>query len=80
MNMSSPGAYNKANIFLGLTECDLNSLLGASHFIDYKLRSVHIRFHLEKYLLTVFTSNSSLLYNDDMKDLFIVRYRPSWSS
>ena len=55
MNMSSSGAYNKANIFLGLTECDLNSLLGASHFIDYKLISVHIRFDLEKYLLTLFT-------------------------
>ena len=31
MNVSSPGLYNKANIFLGLIEYELNSLLGASH-------------------------------------------------
>ena len=31
---------NKTNIFLGLIEYDMNSLLGASHLIDYT--SVHI--------------------------------------
>ena len=31
---------NKTNIFLGLIEYELNSLLGASHLIDYI--SVHI--------------------------------------
>ena len=45
----SNSAYNKANIFLGLIEYELNSLLGASHLVDYI--SVHIRFDLERYLL-----------------------------
>ena len=49
MNISSSGAYNKANIFLGLIEYELNSILGASHLVDYI--SVHIRFDLERYLL-----------------------------
>ena len=40
MNVSSSGACNKANIFLGLMEYELNSLLGASHLVDYL--SVHI--------------------------------------
>ena len=35
MNVSFSGAYNKANIFLGLIEYELNSLLGASHLVDY---------------------------------------------
>ena len=43
--------YNKANIFLGLIEYELNSLLGASHLVDYI--SVHIRFDLERYLLNI---------------------------
>ena len=43
------GTFNKANIFLGLIEYELNSLLGASHPIDNI--SVHIRFDLQKYLL-----------------------------
>ena len=42
---------NKANIFLGLIEYELNSLLGASHLVDYI--SAHIRFDLENYLLIV---------------------------
>ena len=42
---------NKANIFLGLIEYELNSLLGASHLVDYI--SVHIRFDLERYLLNI---------------------------
>ena len=42
-------SFNKANIFLGLIECELNSLLGALHLVDYI--SVHIRFDLERYLL-----------------------------
>ena len=33
MNVSSSGAYNKANIFLGLVEYELNSLVGASHLV-----------------------------------------------
>ena len=40
MNVSSSGASNKASIFLGLTEYELNSLRSASHLIDYI--SVHI--------------------------------------
>ena len=43
---------NKANIFLGLIEYELNSLLGASHLVDYI--SVHIRFDLERYLLNIY--------------------------
>ena len=45
---------NKANIFLGLIEYELNSLLGASHLVDYI--SVHIRFDLERYLLNIYYS------------------------
>ena len=45
----SNSAYNKANIFLDLIEYELNSLLGASHLVDYI--SIHIRFDLERYLL-----------------------------
>ena len=44
----SNSSYNKANIFLGLIEYELNSPLGASH-LDYI--SIHIRFDLERYLL-----------------------------
>ena len=44
-------SYSKANIFLGLIEYELNSLLGASHLVDYI--SVHIRFDLERYLLII---------------------------
>ena len=44
--------FNKANIFLGLIEYELNSLLGTLHLIDYI--SVHIQFDLERYLLTMF--------------------------
>ena len=49
--LASSGPYIKANIFLGLIEFELNSLLGASHLVDYI--SVHIRFDLERYLLIV---------------------------
>ena len=42
---------NKANIFLGLIEYKLNSLLGALHLVDYV--SFHIRFDLERYLLII---------------------------
>ena len=45
----SNSVYNKVNIFLGFIEYELNSLLGASHLVDYI--SVHIRFDLERYLL-----------------------------
>ena len=54
MNVSSSGPFNKANIFLGLIEYDLNSLLGASHLVDYI--SVHIRFDLERYFLNIHIS------------------------
>ena len=40
MNMSSSGPFNKANIFLGLIDYELNSLLDASHLVDYT--SAHI--------------------------------------
>ena len=49
LKLSLVESYNKANIFLGLIEYELNSLLGASHLVDYI--SVHIRFDLERYLL-----------------------------
>ena len=45
-----------ANIFLGLIEYEMNSLLGALHLIDYI--SVHIRFGLERYLLNIETHSS----------------------
>ena len=40
MNVSSSGPFDKANIFLGLIEYELNSLLAAFHLVDYT--SVHI--------------------------------------
>ena len=52
MDVSSSRPSNKANIFLGLIEYELNSLLSASHLVDYI--SVHIRFDLERYLLIIF--------------------------
>ena len=39
MNVSSSGPFNKANIFLGLIEYELNSLLGACcvlHIINHE--------------------------------------------
>ena len=45
--MSLVESYNKANIFLGLIEDELNSLRGADYI------SVHIRFDLERYLLII---------------------------
>ena len=51
IDVSSSRPSNKANIFLGLIEYELNSLLGASHLVDYI--SVHIRFDLERYLLNI---------------------------
>ena len=53
MIVSSSGTYNKANIFLGLIEYELNSLLN-SHLVDYI--SLHIRFNLESYLLIIWSS------------------------
>ena len=59
MNVSSLRLYNKANIFLVLIEYELNSLLGAVHFVvDYI--SVHIRFDLERYLLNIYNYNFHL--------------------
>ena len=57
----SNSGYNKANIFLGLIEYELNSLLGASHFVDYI--SVHIRFDLERYLLIIIQLAADSQYN-----------------
>ena len=51
MDVSSSRPSNKANIFLGLIEYELNSLRGAKHLVDYI--SVHIRFDLERYLLNI---------------------------
>ena len=59
MDVSSSRPSNKANIFLGLIEYELNSLLGASHLVDYI--SVHIRFDLERYLLNIFNLIKKLL-------------------
>ena len=50
--LASSGTSNEANIFVGLIEYELKSLLGASHLVDYI--SVHIRFDLERYLLNIF--------------------------
>ena len=36
MDVPSSRPSNKANIFLGLIEYELNSLLGASHLVDYR--------------------------------------------
>ena len=60
MDVSSSRASNKANIFLGLIEYELNSLLGASHLVDYI--SVHIRFDLERYLLIRFSKFSNVCH------------------
>ena len=43
--------FNKANIFLGLIEYELNSLLGAPYLVDYI--SVHIQFNLERSLVNI---------------------------
>ena len=51
MNVSSSGPYDKANIFIGLIEYGLNSLLDASHLVRYI--SVHIRFDFKRYLLSI---------------------------
>ena len=53
--------YNKANIFLGLIKYELNSLLGASHLVDYI--SVHIRFDLERYLLIINSPHNFSMQN-----------------
>ena len=62
MDVSSSRPSNKANIFLGLIEYELNSLLGASHLVDYI--SVHIRFDLERYLLNVFGMKLYIFVSD----------------
>ena len=49
--LSLAESYSEANIFLGLIEYELNSLLGALHLVDYI--SVHIRFAFERYLLNI---------------------------
>ena len=59
MDLFSSRPSNKANIFLGLIEYELNSLLGASHLVDYI--SVHIRFDLERYLLIILQFNFSIV-------------------
>ena len=80
MNVSSPRLYKKANIFLGLIEYELNSLLGASHLVDYI--SVHIRFDLERYLLNISSSageypfdNSVDLYASRAISIFLLLYK-----
>ena len=70
MNVSSSVPYDKANIFLGLIEYELNSLLGASHLVDYI--SVHIRFDLERYLLNILRSCQMTYEYRDMSQLFII--------
>ena len=44
MKLSLVDSYNKGNIFIGIIEYDVNSLLGASHLVYH---TVHIRFDLE---------------------------------
>ena len=67
LKLSLVESYNKANIFLGLIEYELNSLLGASHLVDYI--SVHIRFDLERYLLIITTKGPP---TDTFKNLNIM--------
>ena len=62
-NLSLVESYNEANIFLGLMEYELSSLLSASHLVDYI--SVHIRFDLERYLLNML--NKTHQYMSDPK-------------
>ena len=50
MKLSLVEPYNKANIFRGIIQFELNSLLDASYLVGYI--SVYIRFHLEIYLLS----------------------------
>ena len=61
MNVSSSGPSNKANIFLGLIEYELNSL----HLVDYI--SVHIQFDLERYLLIIFLLTGLSIYMDEYR-------------
>ena len=65
MNVSSSGPSNKANIFLGLIEYELNSL--DSHLVDYI--SVHIRFDLERYLLIILGTKTKHLWKFHRDDL-----------
>ena len=55
--VSSSGPSDKSNIFLGLIEYELYSLLDASHLVSYI--SVHILFDLERYLLNISTKKKS---------------------
>ena len=59
LNLSSPGLYNKAKIFLGLIEYELN-ILFASHLVGYI--SVHIQFDLERYLLIIILISKHALF------------------
>ena len=56
---------NKANIFLGLIEYELNGLHGASHLVDYI--SVHIQFDLERYLLNSPGQGTQLWKHENLK-------------
>ena len=69
MNVSSSGSYIEANIFLGLIENELNSLLGAPHLVDYI--SVHIQFDLERYLLIIYQQLVVML-RGDMKFVYSI--------
>ena len=60
--------YDKTNIFLGLIEYELNSLLGASHYM-----SVQIQFNLERYLLISQLSESCRLRGQLKVPLLIVQ-------
>ena len=75
MDVSSSRPSNKANIFLGLIEYELNSLLGASHLVDYI--SVHIRFDLERYLLNIQQIIYILLQKEKEKACIISNKRKS---
>ena len=60
MNLSSPGLYDKAKIFLGLIEYELNSLLFASYLVDHT--TVHIQFDLERYLVIIILISKHALF------------------
>ena len=70
--MSLAEQYNKANIFLGLIDYELNSRFWASHLVDYI--SVHIRFDLERYSLNIVVGLDEYLFKN-VQDIKTERYK-----
>ena len=66
---------NEANIFLGLIEYELNSLLIAPYLVDYI--SVHIRFDLERYLLIICHTLLLLISYPEVISSSLYSFRPT---